>query len=371
MLGAGLSLGSFLVDVAARLYPESKEISSAAKTAGAIQHSYDVLSTSSVHQSARRTMIAPMVVIEQGLLQQEFMGDLMQVITVRDIVATLTHIQLQGSVSMGVKVDNIIGGIQPNRAGLLSFSGLESLDTSFKPAVADADKPEKGAIENTVSIGGKSYADINEYTPLAVGKTVIATINTDNGGKIEVPLTFREIPVPSSPADLMLTFSAAKAEDGAKARLLMVKTKEITGPEFLSGFDIVKERFKIKNEEMSGYYKEALNRDTNNKLAAIRTGLVSLNTLANSFVLSSDVAKQIELKTGKRFADPASREGIFKAVKANTIVVCNEDKGTYVFYTIGQSIPELYTRRDLASKSKKDTSSSSLADLVKLLNGGM
>jgi hypothetical protein len=312
-------------------------------------------------------MIAPMIGIESGLLHQEFMGDLMQVITVRDIVATLTHIQLQGSVGIGIKVENIIGSVQPARAGLLSFAGLEAIDTSVQPV--EAEKPK--GLESEVTIGGKNYSDLQEYTPLAVGKTVVAIINTEAGGKIEVPMTFREIPVPMAPADIQLTFSAAKQEDGFFARMLMVKTKEITSPDFLSGYDLVKERFNIKNEEMSGYYKEALKRDVNNKLSAARSGIISMNTLANSFIISSDLARQIELANGKRFADPASREAIFKAVKANTIVVCNEDKGTFVFYTIGQSFPELYTRRDLASKSKKDTSSSSLADLVKLLNGGM
>lgn len=377
MIGTVLNLGSFLLDFASKLYPDSKDIGSAASVAERAKHSYNVVNTTSVHQSANRAIIAPMTVIEGPLLHQEFMGDLMQVVTLRDIVATLTHLSLQNSAGLGVKVQDIIGTINPNRGGLLSVMGAEALDDNIKPRVAgnEADtkgEPEKDPIAaGTVQIGGKTFPDLNEYTPLAVGKVVLATIYGDNGSKQEFPLTFRQIPVPIQGKDLMRVFSAARGEDGFFARLLMLKTGEITGPDFLTGKDLIKERFKIKNEDMSGYYKEAMNRETGNKLAAIKTGLVSFNNLANCFIMSQDTATQLELDIGKRFGDASSREKIFRAVKANTIVVCNEDRGVFTFYTHGNDLPEVFTRRDLALKSKKDTGSNTLADLVKLLNGGM
>jgi hypothetical protein len=378
MIGTVLNLGSFLLDFASKLYPDSKDIGSAASVAERAKHSYNVVSTTSVHQSANRAIIAPMTAIEAPLLHQEFMGDLMQVIMLRDIVATLTHLSLQNSVGMGVKVENIIGTINPNRGGLLSVMGAEALDDNIKLVTGNeaADPKDKGDEKepipaNTVQIGGKTFPDLNEYTPLAIGKVVLATIYGEAGAKQEFPLTFRQIPVPIQGKDLTRVFTAARGEDGFFARLLMLKTGEITGPEFLGGKDIIKERFKIKNEDMSGYYKEAMNRETGNKMAALRTGLVSFNNLANAFVMNKDTSTQLELDIGKRFGDATSREHIFRAVKANTIVVCNEDRGVFTFYTHGNDMPEVYTRRDLAIKSKKDTGSNTLADLVKLLNGGM
>lgn len=368
MIGSAINLGSFLLDFASRISPESKEIGSAADIANRAKHSYNVISTTSVTQSANRAIIAPMVAIEHSLLHQEFMSDLMQVVTLRDIIATLTHLALQGSVGVGVKVENVIGTIQPNRAGMMALMGTEALDTSIK-AKAPAEAPPA---PNTVlvNVGGKAVNDLQEFGPLAVGKVVTASIATEAGGKIDFPLTFRQIPVPIQPKDLLLTFTAAKESDGYFARLLMMKSGEITGPEFLSGKDIVKEKFRIANEEMSGYYKEAMRRESGNRMMALKTGLISFNTMANTFIISKDTTNWLELEIGKSFSDPRGREQILKAVKANTIVVCNEDRGIYTFYTHGAAIPEVYTRKDLQSKSKKDSGSNTLADLVKLLNGG-
>ena len=377
MVGSVLGLGSFFLDIASKLYPDSKDIGTAAKAAGQVVHSYNVISTTSVHQSANKALIAPIVGVEAGMLHQEFMADLMQIIQLRDVVATLTHLALQGSLGLGVRVENVIGSINPNRGGMLSLAGCEALNDHVpRFRTGNEDKPVEGDEKplpnvNYVSVAGKQLQDVQEYTPLAVGKIVNATLHTEAGGTVEFPLTFRQIPLPIQSKDLKRIFSAAKAEDGLAIRWMMAKTTEITYPEFLSGKDIVKERFRIKNEEMSGYYKEALARETGNRAAAIRTGVVSMNSLANSFIISSDSANQLEMDIGRRFSDAKSRRDIFKAVKANTIVVCNEDRGIFTFYTHGQDMAEQYTRKDIAVKSKKDTGATNLADLVKLLNGGM
>lgn len=370
MIGTVLNLGSFLLDFATKLYPDSDDIGSAAKVAERAKLSYNVVSTQSVQQSANRAIVAPMVAIEQSLLHQEFMADLMQTVQLRDVVATLTHLALQNSVGMGVKLENIIGSINPNRGGMLSIMGAEALNDSIK-AKAKEPKPDEPEYENYVQINGKSFPDLTEFTPLAIGKVVTATIYGENNTKLEFPLTFRQIPVPISVKDIKKVFSSAKGEDGFWARMLMFKTAEITGPEFLTGRDIIKERFRIANDDLSGYYKEAQSRQTGNRIQAIRTGVVSFNDLANTFIFSQDTANQLELETGKRFSDKSSRNDIFKAVKANTIVVCNEDRGVFTFYTHGSPMAEVYTRKDLQAKAKKDAGSNSLADLVKLLNGGV
>lgn len=368
MIGTVLNLGSFLLDFANKIYPDSEDIGSAAKVAERAKLSYNVVSTQSVQQSANRAIVAPMVAIEQSLLHQEFMSDLIQIVQLRDVVATLTHLALQNSVGMGVKLENIIGTINPNRGGMLSILGAEALNDAIKVKKERTEEPE---YENFVQVNGKTFPDLTEFVPLAVGKVVTATVYGENNTKLEFPLTFRQIPVPITVKDIKKVFTAAKGSDGFFARMLMFKTNEITGPEFLSGRDIIKERFRIANDDMSGYYKEAQSRQTGNRIQAIRTGLVSFNDLANTFIFTQDTANQIELETGKRFSDKTSRNEIFKAVKANTIVICNEDRGVFTFYTHGSNIPEVYTRKDLQAKSKKDTGSSSLADLVKLLNGGV
>lgn len=377
MIGPALNIASFFLDITKQLYPESSDISAAATVTDRAKHAYNVVSTQSVHRSAARGIVAPMVVVDKALLHQEYMQDLMAIINLRDIVATLTHLSLQNSVSVGVKVENIIGSINPNRAGMLSLmAGIESVDTNIKPDTKDDKSGEKKKGDdddksNYVSVGGKTYPDLMEYAPLAVGRVVNATIFGENGTKIDFPMTFRQIPVPVSDVEMRKLFAVAKGDDGLKMRWLMRRTGEITNPEWFTGSDIVRERFKAKHGDMSGYYREAMKRDTGNKLEAIRTGILSVNSMANTIIMSSDEAVQNELAIGKKFSDPVARQQIFEKLSANTIVVCNDDRGIYTFYTDGQTMPESYTRRDLAVKSKKEGSANTLNDLVKLLNGGM
>lgn len=386
MLKGAIGLGSFFLDLAKNIYPDSKEINTAADTAGKVRRAYNVISTTSVHQSARQAYISPIVCIEDSILQAEYMKDLMQIVMLRDVVATLTHLSLQNTVDVGVKVENVIGTINPNRGGMMAFSGLESLNTNvgglessnaIKDLVSLAKDDDKGkdkgkdkASNHDVSVNGKGITDLMEYVPLAVGKVVTATLYGEGGRRIDFPLTFRQTPLPMNYADLKTVFEAAKVEEGFFGRWMMVKTKEITPPELLTGRDIVKERFRIRNNDLSGYYKEATKRDAGNKAAAIRTGMVSVNGLANTFIISKDAANRIELEIGKRFTDERSRNDIFKAVKANTIVVCNPDRGLFTFYTHGESMVETYTRNDITVKSKKDVGSNNLEDLLKILNGG-
>lgn len=365
MLKGAIGLGSFFLDLAKKIYPESKEIGAAADTANKARYAYNVMSTTSVQQSARQAYISPIVCVEDSILQSEYMQDLMQIVMLRDVVAVLTHLSLQNTVDVGVKVENVLGSINPNRSGFLAFEGLEKLN----PVVVnkESDKEDK----HDVNVNDKNFANLTEYTPLALGKVVTATLYGEGGRKVEFPLTIRQVPLPMNFTDLKTVFQAARVEEGFFGRWMMVKTKEITTPELLTGKDIVKERFRIKNDDLSGYYKEATKRDAGNKAAAIRTGMVSINGLANTFIISKDSANRIELDIGKRFTNERARNDIFKSVKANTIVVCDEGRGLFSFYTHGDSMVETYSLRDLRVKSKKDVGSNNLEELIKILNGGM
>lgn len=372
MIGSVISLGSLFVNLAKHVYPDNTEVKSAGKALDVAKHSYNVVSTNSVHESANRAIISPMTVIDESILHAEYMNDLMQIVMLRDVVATLTHIALQGSMELGVKVENVIGSINPKRSGLLSLSGLEKLDTSITSKTKDtsAEDAENEKLKDTVGYKSDTTKDLTEYTPLAIGKVVNATLYRSNAKAIDFPLTFRQIPVPAKMGDLSRIFGATKIEEGFFARWFqLTKTQEITTPEFLTGKDVVKERFRIKNEDMSGYYKEALKRESNNRKVALRTGVMSMNSHANCFIISKDTANQLELDIGKRFDDHVSRSEIFKSIKANTIVIANEDRGIFTFYTVGTSMREEYTRKEIQVKSKKDTGGSTLTDLVNILNG--
>lgn len=366
MVGDILNVGSFFLDIMKKLYPDSKDIAGATNVADTLRQTYDVVNTTSIGQNARRTLLSPMVVVQGDLLHQEYMADLITVINIRDIVATLSHFAIRNAEQVGVNISTYLGRVNPNRAGLQSLiAGIES----FAAGNIDPNRPKPG--EGSFTVNGKTIQELQEYVPLSIGRVVSATVFGKDGTSVDIPLTFRQIIIPASSESLENTFGVAKIEDGYKMRWIMKNNGEITNPEWFDGEDIIRERFKAMRNDDTKYYTESQARDVRNKIEAVRTGVISLNTMANTFIITEDEKQQIEMTIGKSFANPSSRKDIFKVVKANTIVIVDEGRGSFTFYTNGQMMPEIYTRRDLAIKSKKEPAVSSLEGLVKLLNGGI
>lgn len=335
------------------------------------KHGGAVLSTNrgnSLVASYQKTMIRPIVCIEQSIIHQEYASDLMTIIQLRDIQATLGHLTMLGSVG-DVTISNIMSTINPNRrSGLASLSGLESFGGT------NVVKPQKdGKSDSTdVTIDGKGSQFITEYVPLALGRTVNAVVQKD-GEKLNFPLTFRQIPYPVPSKDMERYFMAAKGEDGFFARIDKKEVGLISTPDFLTGQDVLKERFKVRYDDMksvNNYLTQSIKNERQHLAAAAMSGEASLNNLANTFILTQATARQIELSTGKRFNNFQQRETLWKTIRANTIVICNETHGVFTFYTLGESVGETFTRNDIKTKAAKESSVSTLQDIAALLNGG-
>lgn len=369
MIAEAIGFGQMLSTVA-KIFGRGKEITDAVDpmlaTGGKV---LGLLNTRSVSQSAGRSLISPMCVIERDLIHQEYMSDIMTVVNIRDIKDALTHLALQGEVD-GIRISSLVDQINPRRAGLLALQGAEAFagnEAGAQPVREPGTKSKGADGAQYVTISGKQYSDLTTHQPLAIGRTVMASVRIGNGDPIEIPLNFRQVPVPVSTNDLHAIFQAARATDGMYARFSMMQGGEITSPEFLTGADEIKREFNIRLNDMSGYYDEAMARDSNNRKAALRTGLMSLNTQANTIIMSKATMNSIELELGIRF-DRGGIAKIREKVLANCIVIVDDDSGLFTFWTCGQPLPEQYTRREIQVTAKKDTSMD-LQSLMKLFNG--
>lgn len=373
-----LSFGAMLTQLAGAFGASKDGVTEAKKIIDGATATYNVLKTGSLSQSASRTLISPMVAIENTLLHQDYMNDLMTVINLRDIKDALSHLAQQGQVN-GIKIADLVDGLNPRRAGFLSYAGAESFGRpanrpfNFNEIAGQEAKPvsstssEKAErLDKLVMVNGKQVSDLTEYQPLAIGRTVEASVTID-GTQLNFPLTFRQTPIPVDSASLQRIFDAARPEDGWFARVMMFRTKEITSPEFLTGTDEIKREFNIRKNDLSGYYNEAKDRESKNLRAALSTGVVSVNTQANTIILTAETARNIELELGVRF-DSSGISKIRKAVLANTIIVVDDGLGLFTFHYSGNNMPETWTQRQITVTSKKDTSMD-LASLSKLFGG--
>lgn len=367
-----LGLGEAILGLLNVFDPESKELKENQKFIEKGKRLNSLMSANSVTAHAQKSIIRPMVGIEQSLIHAEFGNDLMTVIQLRDMIAVLTHLERMGTVD-GVNIGKMIDSVATNRGGLASFAGCESfggVDMFGSRDGMEAVNPKADPNDKErVIIGDKSYPELREYVPLAVGRTVRAQVQLGSV-KTEFPLTFRQIPMPMSGQEVENVFDAAKIEDGLMVRIDMHTVGLLTTPQLLTGSDIINNKFKIRMRDMKGYYGQAQARVKNNQRQAIATGVVSMNSMANTFIMTNATARKIEAKIARRFSNAGQREDIFKRVMANTIVVVNEGYGTFEFYTMGDPMVETYTRNEIKTKAGKESAVSSLQDLMKLVNGG-
>lgn len=351
------------------------------------EKAYNIVTTRNLSQSAGRSIISPMTVFEESLTHQDYMLDLMTIINMRDIRDALTHINFQSKVG-GVQIAELVDSINPNRsAGFMCLQGCETFnqprytvqgrDDYLKQKNArekEKEEKEKEAkeketnkkISDSVSFKNEEFRNLTEYVPLALGRTVNASVFVD-GREVNFPLTFRQIPIPATTSNLELMFQAVKGGSGWSERMKDYKSGGITLPDLLMGVDDIKREFRIRNNDMSGYYNEAAKRESGNRLAALRTGIVSFNTMANTIIMSKDTANNIELEIGIRFGS-SKMNLIRRHVRANTIVLVNDARGVFEFYSSSSNIVERYTYSQIKSKVNKENVNS-LDALVKLLSG--
>lgn len=378
MIGQILGYGQIILTLTKHLSGGSNEdLQKAERLLSTIGSVNTAMSTNSASTAANKLLIAPIVAIENTLIHQEYMNDLMVVVNLRDIKDVLGHLAMQCTVD-GISVSDIVGQINPNRGGMLALNGLEAWDPTatintaintideVKAKKEEKEEQDKAKAGKMSAGGSKTIAELNESGALAVGRTVEAQV-TINGKTLTFPLTFRQCPMPVSTNDIELMFTAAKPKDGFFARIFGWRVGEYTTPELITGIDEIKDEFRIRNNDMSGYYNEVTRRADENKAAAMRTGVISMNTMANTIIISSETARRIEIEIGRTF-DSSGINQIRKAVLANTIIVVDENQGIFKFYTGAARQPERYTRKEITVKSKKENGID-LQSLLKLFGG--
>lgn len=381
MIGQMLGWGSAILGLASNLSSGDKEIASAKSTLDTIHKAYNVLNTSSVSVSAGRAIISPLVLFEQSLMHQDYMTDLMTIVNLRDIRDALTHINFQSKVG-DIRIAELVDSINPNRtSGFLCYRGVEAYRPPRGSVLAQIEngetdqtddesdnrgRDEKEKQQDKTMFESSEFKGLGEYSPLAMGRTVNACISYD-GKQTTFPLTFRQIPVPAPTAGLEKMFEAVRNGDGWSVRIKEFKAGGITWPELLNGIDEIRREFKIRTQDMTGYYKEANARETRNRVESIRTGNISMNSLANTIILTKETADLIEANIGITFGG-SKMDQIRKAVKANTIVVVDDRRSVFTFYSMSSNLPEKYNLAGIKQKAKKEDAGS-LEALIKLLNG--
>lgn len=311
----------------------------------------------------------PLVLLDDRLRNDPVTPDIMQVLT--SIVAGyyLQTFALLGQVK-GVDVIGTLDKLNPSRTGI----GLNSYDLPHMDyinshrvvgkalpfysigveALIDADLPPDAAgtsqSKTSLSVPG-NVADIYQATNLAVGKMIKAVITAD-GNSVEVPITIRMKPVTTDSKSIAATLAIGTTKNTVKERWQRFKAGELTFSNFIFMDDVVQQHKSILIKDKSGFYAEVVRRANGNLAKGIISGNLSLATNSNIIVISAPTAVAVERELGGSLNNFKVREGIFKNVYSNILVVFNQDSGMVTLYYRGETTGTTVSAYDLKLSSK-------------------
>lgn len=311
----------------------------------------------------------PLVLLDDRLRNDPVTPDIMQVLT--SIVAGyyLQTFALLGQVK-GVDVIGTLDKLNPARTGI----GLNSFDTPHADyinshrvvgkslpfysigveALIDGDLPPDPTAgsqgKTSLSVPG-NVADIYQATNLAVGKMIKAVITAD-GNSVEVPITIRMKPITTDSKSIAATLAIGTNKNTVKERWQRFKAGELTFSNFIFMDDVVQQHKSILIKDKSGFYAEVVRRANGNLAKGIISGNLSMATNSNIIVISAPTAVAVERELGGSLNNFKVREGIFKNVYSNILVVFNQDSGMVTLYYRGENTGTTVSAYDLKLSSK-------------------
>lgn len=251
----------------------------------------------------------------------------------------------------------------------------------------DKDTPEEPNTDFTrspYSAKDGANAIVNEVVNLAVGKyidvTVTATpmlVSTDSDkSKVEnVPITLKipvnvrlaPVVVPDFTIDHILTIK--RADNTFTERFHTWRAGRIRFfKDLIMCQDMIDAHKKALMSDESGTYAEIMRRVANSMKKGALTQNPSLSSASNIFVISDDIARNIEVKLGGKLSNARIRQKAFENTYAMIIAVVDRRFERVIFYYRGIETSTNVSLREIKAANK--SKGPDILDVFKALNSG-
>lgn len=246
-------------------------------------------------------------------------------------------------------------------------AGLESLNAPMKgqkPGKSGPQLPGDKSIDSAMAYGatnagasslvtiGKSV-DIGEPVNIGSGRMINVTVKED-GREVQVPVLIRlnAMYMATQPLIHILVSSSQDISLGAR-----FKKWRLGGIDFWRDVvfcqDLIDSHKKNLQADKTGMYLQIMNKRRQNSISAAVSGSLSANQASNIIILSSESAKELELKIFGKLTDFNTRQKIFQQGYGMLMFIVDKQWGTVRMYT--RDIPEHteLSDRDLKAANKK------------------
>lgn len=345
-----------------------------------IAHGNAILKGGSLTDHGKVLRVEPIVLIDTRAMNATFMPDLMQT-----LVSIFSGYYLQALAMSSVNIDNVrtlkvLEQLNPNRDGygaiintILADPYQIGKESHSEPRVAsyklqlpipnqpvglenygledddaDDEKEEKGTL-NGVAFSAK---DIREMAPLAAGKLIQISVPTASG-KVDLPITLRLLPCPTSYKTMANILSANAEDESFETRFKLWRAGQISLiSDLIFCTDLIDKHKKTLIDDTDGHYRAVMERNRKNVMAAVTSGRVSIAAASSIYIVASQTVRDFEIRTGLRMSDFKTRERVFESTFAMLLVEVDTSYETVTLYHRGLATPGEYTAHSLRNANK-------------------
>lgn len=288
----------------------------------------------SIADIAKLTRVEPLVIVSPDCMNLDYMPSVNQSLLSLFCAYYLQAVNILSSVQ-NVEVVKFLDKLNPNRdsTGFLLSDSLRKENRQLQYSL-----PVPGVKMRMEAVKVES---LNEAVNMSVGRMLEVTLSTSNENDVVTKTTLNiaiRLMVSSIPESSILSIlSNGTMNSTAMERFHAYRSGQLEIiRDLILCQDMIDEKMKMAVNDTSGMGAEIHRRVANNRRFGILSNNPSLATASNIFVMSEELASQIEYKAGGKMSNYASRQKIFEASYAMIIVVINRETGRCKFFVRNQ-----------------------------------
>ena len=244
-------------------------------------------------------------------------------------------------------------------------------------------KPDQqNPINVSASVDGDANKVLSEMSNLAVGKVLDVRIKVSKAGDnipstkeisgsdvVSIPVTVRLTPALLTNHSILNILTLKSQDNSLVERFHAWRAGRISFiQDMIFCQDLIDAHKKALMEDQEGVYSEIIRRTNNAKVGGLISKNPSLVSASNLFIISEDVAKQVEQKLGGKLSNANIRNLAFDNTYAMLLIVVDREWERVTIYTRGVSVGSSFSVKEIKSISKGK--GPDVMDILKAMNMG-
>lgn len=333
-----------------------------ARTVNEVRKVTGHVTTSALTDVTKLTRVEPTAIVSPDCMSLDYAPAIQQSLLSLFCAQYMMALDILGNVN-SVEVVRILDKLNPNRDStgwLLSQS--DGIRRENNLAYTLPLPGQKMRLENTDRNGPRSSTPaeskitIQDNVNLSVGRLLDVTLTTKNNLEQEVKTSLKvqvRLMTSSIANEGIIGLLSGQGSRGVveswhgwrSGRLEFVR-------DIILCQDMIDEKMRNAVNDSSGKGLEIYQRVATNRKFGVLTNNPSLNTASNMYVISKDVASQIEYRVGGKMSSFSTRQKVFEGSYAMVIVVVDIEKARCNFYVRGQPDYATVSRKDMEAAVK-------------------